>query len=105
MSQPPPPPRPPPHPPPLPPPPPPPRPPSSPDAVYQLDARGIAKRFRQPAIVGALDSLLPGETMRFINDQDPLPLLEQLKLRYGERVSATYRHRETGAIVIDFAVH
>ena len=43
--------------------------------VYPFDARGIGKRFRHAAILGALDALNPGETMRFVNDHDPLPLL------------------------------
>jgi uncharacterized protein (DUF2249 family) len=74
----------------------------SPDAIYPFDARGVAKRFRHAAIFGALDALRPGETMRFVNDHDPLPLLDQLAARYGEAVAITYRHREPGAIVIDF---
>ena len=72
------------------------------DAIYPFDARGIAKRFRHAAIFGALDALVTGETMRFVNDHDPLPLLEQLRQRYGESVSIEYRQREPGAIVIDF---
>jgi len=76
----------------------------SPDAIYPFDARGIAKRFRHAAIFGALDALQPGETMRFVNDHDPLPLLQQLSARYGERVDIAYRQREPGAIVIDFVV-
>ena len=72
--------------------------------IYPFDARGVAKRFRHAAIFGALDSLQPGETMRFANDHDPLPLLEQLAQRYGEGVAIEYRHREPGMIVIDFSV-
>ncbi|MEZ5446510.1 MAG: DUF2249 domain-containing protein [Gammaproteobacteria bacterium] len=72
------------------------------DATYPFDARGIAKRFRHAAIFGALDALRPGETMRFVNDHDPLPLLEQLAARYGDSVTIGYRQREPGAIVIDF---
>jgi uncharacterized protein (DUF2249 family) len=75
----------------------------SPDAVYVFDARGIAKRFRHAAIFGALDALHPGETMRFANDHDPLPLLQQLTARYGDALRIQYRQREPGAIVIDFA--
>ncbi len=77
----------------------------SPDAIYVFDARGVAKRFRHAAIFGALDSLQPGETMRFANDHDPLPLLTQIEQRYGERVSVEYRQREPGIIVIDISVH
>ena len=73
-----------------------------PDRVYPFDARGVAKRFRHAAIFGALDALMPGETMRFVNDHDPLPLLDQLEQRYGEAVTIEYRQREPGAIAIDF---
>ena len=82
----------------------------SPGATYPFDARGVAKRFRHAAIFGALDSLRPGETMRFANDHDPLPLplplplLAQTAQRYGERVELDYRQREPGVIVIDFRV-
>ena len=72
------------------------------DAIYPFDARGIAKRFRHAAIFGALDSLQPGETMRFMNDHDPLPLLGQLRGRYGASVDIRYLQRELGTIVIDF---
>ena len=76
----------------------------SPDQIYPFDARGIAKRFRHAAIFGALDALHPGETMRFVNDHDPLPLLDQLRERFGERIAIEYRQREAGAIVIDFTL-
>ena len=47
--------------------------------LYPFDARGIGKRFRHAAIFGALDALTPGETMRFFNDHDPVPLLRQME--------------------------
>jgi uncharacterized protein (DUF2249 family) len=74
------------------------------DRLYPFDARGIAKRFRHAAIFGALDALKPGDTMRFCNDHDPLPLLKQLRDRYGDSVVINYVKREPGEIVIDFAV-
>jgi uncharacterized protein (DUF2249 family) len=77
---------------------------TTPEALYPFDARGIAKRFRHAAIFGALDALMPGETMRFCNDHDPLPLLAQLQQRYGQHLSIEYQQREPGAIVIDFKV-
>ena len=40
--------------------------------------------------------------MRFVNDHDPLPLLDQLVARYGDAVSIEYRQPDPGAIVIDF---
>lgn len=73
------------------------------EAVYPFDARGVAKRFRHAAIFGALDSLTPGETMRFVNDHDPIPLLHQLEARYGAAIEINYVQREPGQIVIDFA--
>lgn len=73
------------------------------DALYPFDARGIAKRFRHAAIFGALDALRPGETMRFCNDHDPIPLLAQLRERYGAAVEIAYVDRSKGMIVIDFA--
>ena len=74
------------------------------EALYSFDARGIAKRFRHAANFGALEALQPGETMRFCNDHDPLPLLAQLQARYGASLTIEYKQREPGAIVIDFAV-
>jgi len=41
--------------------------------------------------------------MRFVNDHDPLPLLDQLATRYAEAVTIRYVQRDPGAIVIDFA--
>lgn len=72
------------------------------DMRYPFDARGVAKRFRHAAIFGALDSLNPGETMRFLNDHDPLPLLAQLQQRYGDAIEINYVTREPGQIVLDF---
>jgi len=72
------------------------------EAIYPFDARGIARRFRHSAIFGALDALNPGETMRFMNDHDPLPLLNQIEMRYGDGVAIEDRQREPGEIIIDF---
>lgn len=72
------------------------------DAIYPFDARGVAKRFRHAAIFGALDALNAGETMRFVNDHDPLPLLGQIAVRYADNVTVRYVQRDQGAIVIDF---
>jgi uncharacterized protein (DUF2249 family) len=69
---------------------------------FPFDARGISKRFRHAAIFGALDALHAGETMRFMNDHDPLPLLAQIQARYGEHVAVQYQRREPGEFVIDF---
>jgi uncharacterized protein (DUF2249 family) len=75
---------------------------TNPEGIYDFDARGIAKRFRHAAIFGALDSLHPGEVMRFVNDHDPIPLLQQMQARYGEAVEIAYRAREPEGVMIDF---
>lgn len=72
------------------------------DLRYPFDARCVAKRFRHAAIFGALDALNPGETMSFVNDHDPLPLLAQLQQRYGDGIAINYVVREPGNIAIDF---
>lgn len=72
--------------------------------TYVFDARGVARRFRHAAIFGALESLMPGETMRFANDHDPLPLLHQLENHFGPRIEMAYVAREPGEIVIDFKI-
>jgi len=74
------------------------------EGTYPFDARGVAKRFRHAAIFGALAALQPGETMRFCNDHDPLPLLAQIDQHFGERVQISYVSRQPGEIVIDFQV-
>lgn len=72
--------------------------------VHTFDARGVARRFRHSAIFGAIGVLRSGETMRFVNDHDPLPLISQLRERLGENLTVTYRQRDPGAIVIDFGI-
>lgn len=76
----------------------------TPEAIYPFDARGVAKRFRHAAIFGALSALQSGETMRFCNDHDPIPLLHQINAHFGDRVGIQYVQREPGAIVIDFVI-
>lgn len=74
------------------------------DSIYAFDARGIAKRFRHAAIFGALDALNAGERMRFVNDHNPIPLLQQMQARYGERVEINYLEQSEQQVVIDFIV-
>ncbi|WP_043464473.1 DUF2249 domain-containing protein [Azovibrio restrictus] len=71
---------------------------------HPFDARGIAKRFRHAAIFGALNALERGEVMRFCNDHDPIPLLQQIAEHFGERVAVHYVSRQPGEIVIDFSI-
>lgn len=72
--------------------------------AYIFDARGIAKRFRHSAIFGALEALEDGEAMRFVNDHDPIPLLQQIMQRYGDQIRIRYVAREPEQIVIDFVI-
>ncbi len=74
------------------------------DGIYPFDARGIAKRFRHAAIFGALDALGAGERMRFVNDHNPLPLLQQMQARYGDRVDIHYLEEGSEQVVIDFII-
>ena len=71
-------------------------------SVFRFDARGIAKRFRQPAIFASLDSLRRGETLRVVNEHDPLQLLDQVVHRYGGAVAVRYLERGDERVVIDF---
>lgn len=72
--------------------------------VYEFDARGVAKRFRHAAIFGALSALNPGETMRFCNDHNPLPLLAQIEQNFGTDIKMAYVSQQPGEIIIDFHV-
>jgi uncharacterized protein (DUF2249 family) len=78
--------------------------PVSAENTYPFDARGVAKRFRHAAIFGALSALGAGETMRFCNDHDPLPLLSQIQGHFGDQIQINYVSREPGQIVIDFLI-
>lgn len=71
---------------------------------YPFDASRIAKRFRHAAIFGSLAALHPGETMRFHNDHDPIPLLHQIAAHFGDAVQVTYRSRDEDGVVIDFTI-
>jgi len=74
------------------------------NGIYAFDARGIARRFRHAAIFGALEALDAGETMRFCNDHDPLPLLAQIRNYYGDKIDIDYVSREPGNVMIDFRI-
>ena len=73
-------------------------------SIHSFDARGVARRFRHAAIFGALDALHPGETMRFFNDHNPLPLIAQLRDRFGDRLAIDYRETGPDLTVIDILV-
>ena len=46
-----------------------------------------------------------GAVMRFINDHDPLPLLNQIAQRYDGQVHHEYLQNNADAVVIDFTIH
>lgn len=73
-------------------------------SIHHFDARGVARRFRHAAIFGALGALHPGETMRFFNDHNPLPLIAQLRERFGDQLTLTYRQTDPDLTVIDISV-
>ena len=72
--------------------------------THIFDARGVARRFRHSAIFGAIGVLRSGETMRFVNDHDPIPLIAQLRDRLGDHLTVNYRQRDAEGVVIDFGI-
>ncbi len=62
----------------------------------------MAKRFRHAPIFGTLEAGQAGETMRFLNDPDPIPLMRQIATHVGESVAVGYRQRAAEGVVIDF---
>lgn len=42
--------------------------------------------------------------MRFFNDHNPLPLIAQLRDRFGEQLAITYRQTGPDLVVIDIGV-
>ncbi|MEO8810756.1 MAG: DUF2249 domain-containing protein [Rhodanobacter sp.] len=72
--------------------------------VHLFDARGVARRFRHSAIFGAIGALRSGETMRFVNDHDPIPLIDQLRDWLGDKMAMTCRKHEAAAVMIDSGI-
>lgn len=60
------------------------------EALPELDARVIPHAIRHASIIGALDSLHPGQAMALIAPHDPKPLLAQIADRYGSGVEVSY---------------
>ncbi len=60
-----------------------------------LDAAAIPHAIRHGAVLGAVDQLRPGASMVLVAPHDPLPLLKQMRERFGETaVDVTYLSRE-----------
>lgn len=50
-----------------------------------LDVRTMPPRERHPTIFGRLDSMASGDTLRLLNDHDPVPLRYQLEATRPEQ--------------------
>ncbi|MEV4901426.1 DUF2249 domain-containing protein [Citricoccus sp. NPDC055426] len=59
-----------------------------------LDARTIPHAVRHGAVLGAVDQLKPGMSMVLVAPHDPLPLLEQMRERFGDRVGVDYESKQ-----------
>jgi len=55
--------------------------------VVVLDARDLQPRDRHETIFETLSSLDAGETLRLVNDHDPVPLRYQLEAEYPDKHS------------------
>lgn len=60
-----------------------------------LDARTIPHAVRHGAVLGAVDQLKPGMSMVLVAPHDPLPLLEQMRERFGDRVGVDYESKQS----------
>lgn len=72
--------------------------------LYHFDARCIDARLRDAATFAALAALRGGETMRFYDDRDPLPLLVALERRFGQAVSFAFVSRSGGEFILDIGM-
>lgn len=73
--------------------------------VQDFDARGIAPRLRQPALAGALAALRDGESLRYVDDQQIVPLLRQVAERFGRDVGFEFREHTQERVVVEFTRH
>lgn len=71
----------------------------------QIDVREMAPAQRHPTIFGRLDALKSGETLRLVNDHDPVPLRYQLEATRPDEY--TWNPVETGPEVwsVDIVCH
>lgn len=60
------------------------------DDLPTLDARQIPHAIRHAAILGAIDSLTPGQSLALIAPHNPLPLLSQVTEAHGGRIEVDY---------------
>lgn len=72
--------------------------------LYHFDARCIDVRLRHAATFAALAVLGSGETMRYYDDRDPLPLLVAIERRFGPAVSLAFVSRNAAEVIIDVRI-
>lgn len=60
------------------------------DEAPVLDARTLPHAIRHGAILGALAQVRVGGTMQLIAPHNPLPLLDQIRAAYGDKVEIAY---------------
>ncbi|HWH56934.1 MAG TPA: DUF2249 domain-containing protein [Terriglobales bacterium] len=66
------------------------------DESEELDLRNVPRPQRHPMIFAKFDALLPGASLRLLNDHDPIPLSHQFNtLRPGEALWE-YMERSAG---------
>ena len=68
----------------------------------ELDARAIPHAIRHASIFGALDSVTSGGGLVLVAPHDPLPLLDQARVRYGDAFQVTYLQRGPEAWKLQF---
>ncbi|WP_417562236.1 DUF2249 domain-containing protein [Microbacterium sp.] len=56
----------------------------------EMDVQQIPHAIRHAMIFGAVDALKPGAGLIISASHAPMPLLAQLELRYGDKVTATF---------------
>jgi uncharacterized protein (DUF2249 family)/iron-sulfur cluster repair protein YtfE (RIC family) len=66
---------------------------SDPGGYPELDARSIPHAIRHATIFGALDTVEPGGGLVLVATHDPLPLLDQISVRWPGRFQVDYRER------------
>jgi len=59
----------------------------------ELDARQIPHAIRHAAIMGAVDGLAPGAAFVLVAPHDPLPLIAQMRDRFGDGLDISYVQR------------
>ncbi|MCB1246359.1 MAG: DUF2249 domain-containing protein [Acidimicrobiia bacterium] len=71
--------------------------------VRPLDVRSLEPRERHPLIFQQLDGLGAGETVRLINDHDPVPLRYQLEAERPDQFSWTTVEAGPERWIVDIA--